>query len=88
MVAAHQPQLHFWPAQVSAVGFSNSFYGKVALPGDRGKGTPWCGIAGRFTALGWQYLAGLVCCGDNATGLGQLVIEQEGQWHDVLRVKQ
>jgi len=44
-------------------------------------------MAGRFTALGRQYLAGVVCCGDTATGLGQLVIEQEGQWCDVLRVK-
>jgi hypothetical protein len=87
VVAEHQPLLQFWPGQISAVGFTNSFFGKVALPGDRGKGTPWCAMAGRFTALGRQYLAGIVCCGDTATGLGQLVIEQEGQWCDVLRVK-
>ena len=88
VVAAHQPQLQFWPPQISSAGFANSFFGKVALPGDRGKGTPWCALAGRFTAMGGHYLAGIVCCGDEgATGLGQLVIEQEGQWRDVLRVK-
>jgi len=87
VVAAHQPLLHFWPAQYSVVGFTNSFFVNVALPGNRGKGSPWCGVAGRFTALGRQYLAGIVCCGDDATGLGQLVIEQEQQWRDVLRVK-
>jgi hypothetical protein len=87
VVAAHQPQLQFWPAQISVAGFTNSFFGKIALPGDRGKGTPWCALAGRFTAMGGHYLAGIVCCGDNASGLGQLVIEQEGQWRDVLRVK-
>lgn len=88
VVAAHRPLLNFWPAQFSTAGFTNSFFAKAALPGDRGKGTPWCAVAGRFTALGRQYLAGIVCCGGSATGLGQLVIEQEGQWHDVLRVKQ
>ena len=87
VVAGHRPQLHFWPPQVSAAGFTNSFFGKAALPGDRGKGTPWCGIAGRFSAFGQQYLAGLICCGAGATGLGQLVIENELQWPDVLRVK-
>jgi len=87
VVAAHQPLLHFWPAQISTVGFTNSFFSNVPLPSDRGKGTPWCGMAGRFTALGGHYLAGIVCCGDEATGLGQMVIEQEGQWRDVLRVK-
>ncbi|MDP6467123.1 MAG: hypothetical protein QF918_05270 [Pirellulaceae bacterium] len=87
VVAAHRPLLHFWPAQVSTAGFANSFFGNVALPGNRGKGTPWCAMAGRFTALGGQYLAGIVCCGNEASGLGQLAIEQEGQWRDVLRVK-
>ncbi len=87
VVAAHQPLLQFWPAQVSAVGFTNAFFSNVALPGDRGKGTPWCGIAGRFMALGKPYLAGIICCDDNATGLGQLILEHEGQWRDVLRVK-
>jgi len=87
VVAAHQPQLHFWPPQISSAGFANAFFGKIALPGDRGKGTPWCAMAGRFTAMGGHYLAGIVCCGDDASGLGQMVIEQEGQWRDVLRVK-
>lgn len=87
VVASHQPQLYFWPGQVSAAGFSNAFFGQFVFPGERGKGTPWCGLTGRFAAQGGHYLAGLVCCGETALGLGQLVIEQEGQWHDVLRVK-
>ncbi len=87
VVGTHEPEVQFWPAQVSTAGFSNAFFGSVAMPGDRGKGTPWCGLAGRFDAFGKHYLAGLVCYGDDARGLGQLVIEQEGLWRDVLRVK-
>jgi len=87
VVVSHQPELHFWPAQVSQAGFSNAFFGRIPLPGNQGKGTPWCGIAGRFTALDQPYLAGIICHGENATGLGQLVIEHEGKWRDVLRVK-
>ena len=87
VVSSHQPVMRLWPSQLSSQGFTNAFFNKASLPGDRGKGTPWCSAAGKFTAFGKQYLAGLVCCSDQANGLSQLVIEHEGQWNDVLRVR-
>jgi len=81
------PDVHIWPEQLSSQGFTNSFFNNVALPGERGKGTPWCSVAGKFTAAARQYLIGLVCCGEQENGLAQLVIEHEGRWNDVLRVK-
>jgi hypothetical protein len=59
----------------------------VTLPGDRGKGTAWCSLAGKFRAAGQVFLAGLVACAAKPNGLGQFVIQHEGQWNDVLRIK-
>jgi hypothetical protein len=45
--ATHDTIVKFWPAQLSVRGFSTAFFGQVRLPGDRGKGTPWCSLSGR-----------------------------------------
>jgi hypothetical protein len=82
-----KPLMKIWPGQLSAQGFTNAFFNNVPLPGDRGKGTPWCALSGRFSALGQSYLAGLVCCAAQSNGLGQYGIQHEGQWNDVLRVR-
>lgn len=87
IVSSHGPLLRFWPNQLSSHGFMNAFFNKISLPGDRGKGTRWCSVAGKFTAQGTQFLAGLVCCADQPNGLGQFMIEREGQWNDVLRIR-
>lgn len=87
VTSAHEPVVHVWPEQLSSQGFSNAFFNNASLPGDRGKGTPWCSVAGKFTAAARQYLIGLVCCGEKENGLSQLIIEHEGRWNDVLRVK-
>ena len=87
LLASHQPVVRCWPGQLSSQGFVQAFFNLVALPGERGKGTPWCSVAGKFGADGHQFLAGLVACADEPNGLSQFVIQHEGQWNDVLRVK-
>ena len=59
----------------------------MSLPGDRGKGTPWCSIAGRFEANSRQYVVGLICRAENANSLGQMTVDNPAQWMDTLRVK-
>jgi hypothetical protein len=82
-----QPQFRRWPGQLSTEGFLNTFFSHVSLPGDRGKGTPWCGIAGKFEVAGEQYLVGMVCRARNENSLGHVVVEHSGKWLDVLRVR-
>ena len=44
---SHQPQFRRWPPQLSSQGFAVSFFRNAALPGDHGRGTPWCSVAGK-----------------------------------------
>ena len=87
VVAAHHPVIRAWPFQLSTQGFEHSFFNNVQLPGDRGKGTPWCSVAGRFEAGSRQFLAGLLCVADKPNSLSQVTVAHTGQWMDVLRVK-
>lgn len=87
VLSAQQPIFRFWPQQLSSAGFTQSFFNKMPLPGERGKGTPWCSIAGKFNWRDGQLLVGMVFCADRPTGLSQVVVQHEGQWHDVLRIR-
>ncbi|MCY2988513.1 MAG: hypothetical protein NTY19_11695 [Planctomycetota bacterium] len=87
VVKAHRPLIRGWPYQLSTQGFVHAFFGNLALPGDHGKGTPWCAAAGRFQAGDQQLLAGLICVADKPNALSQVTIQQLGLWLDVLRVK-
>lgn len=87
VVASHQPTISRWPAQLSSQGFSQAFFNQAALPGSRGKGTPWCSIAGKLTVGDRSFLLGLVFCAAAANSLSQMVIQHEGQWLDVLRIR-
>ena len=60
----------------------------VKLPGDRGKGTPWCSVAGKFEADGEQYMAGMALCAAKPNSLSQYVIDLPGEWLELLRVYQ
>jgi hypothetical protein len=82
-----QPEFRRWPAQLSSEGFTKAFFSHLRLPGDRGKGTPWCSIAGKFETDQTQYLAGLVCRAAAGNSLSQVAIQHAGQWLDVLRVR-
>lgn len=87
VLAADQPIFRRWPAQLSSQGFAQAFFNNVPLPGDRGKGTVWCSIAGKFEADGQAYLAGLVCQSENPNSLNEVTAQQIGDWLDVLRVQ-
>lgn len=83
----HQPIFRRWPPQLSAHGFPQAFFSNLQLPGQKGRGTRWCGVAGRFQTPAGQLLAGMIFCGDEVNSLDQLEIEHDGQWRDVLRVR-
>lgn len=87
VVAHHQPLICRWPAQLSTQGFAQSFFNHVPLPGDRGKGTPWCSIAGKLQVGDRVFLVGLVCCANQPNGLSQFIVQHEGQWLDILRMR-
>ncbi|MEQ8791891.1 MAG: hypothetical protein RIC55_36880 [Pirellulaceae bacterium] len=83
----HQPIFRRWPEQMSTQGFAQSFFNKMKLPGQAGKKTPWCSVAGKFDDGDQQLLAGIVCCADSPNALSTVVVEHVGQWRDVLRVR-
>ena len=87
VVLTHQPMIRQWPSQLSTQGFTHTYFNNVQLPGDRGKGTPWCSVAGRFDAGDQQLLAGLLCAAAKPNSMGQMTVGQVGQWLEVLRVK-
>ena len=83
----HQPNFQRWPPQLSSQGFSQVFFNNVPLPGDGGKNTRWCALAGRFDTSNGPLLAGLVCVAEKPNAIGQVAVSQPGQWLDILRVK-
>ena len=82
-----EPIFRKWPVQLSTHGFMHSFFNNLSLPGTRGKGTPWCAVAGKFSSSNQQFLAGLVCSDTSSNGLGTVEVQHDGQWADVLRVR-
>lgn len=87
VLSTHAPLVRYWPGQMSVRGFTNTFFTNVRLPGDGGKGTPWCAAAGMFKVDGQPMMAGLVMTAETPINIGQTVVERETQWLDVLRVK-
>jgi hypothetical protein len=85
VLMAHQPLYVRWPPQLSSQGFLQTFFNKLSLPGEHGKGTVWCSVAGKFEAQGHQYLVGLLCCAASPNGLGEIVVEHPGHWLHVIR---
>ena len=87
IVQAHAAIVRCWSFQLSTQGFTHSFFNNVQLPGDRGKGTPWSAVAGRFETGTGPFLAGLICVADRPNSLSQVTVAHVGQWLDVLRVR-
>lgn len=87
VVRAHRPLIRAWPRQVSPRGFAHAFFANVRLPGDHGKKTPWCSVAGMFKADDQPMMAGLVMRTDTPNRHGQYVMEQEEQWLGIMRVR-
>ena len=87
VVATHNALIRCWPEQLSISGFAHAFFRHVRLPGDGGKGTPWSSAAGLVKVRGQSVMAGLLMVGRQPNTIGQMIVEQETKWLDVLRVK-
>lgn len=82
-----RPIFRRWGTQLSAHGFPQAFSNNLRLPGNKGQGTPWCSVTGRFQTPSGVLLAGLILCADRSNSLSHFQIEHEGQWHDALRIR-
>lgn len=88
VVRSHRPDFFRWPGQLSVSGFAQSFFVEAALPGEKGVGTEWCAVAGRFDCGGQQYLIGLVCCADEENSLSHIQVDRPQQWLDIFRIRE
>lgn len=82
-----QTIVKIWPRQLSAIGFAPSLLRHVRLPGDKGRGTPWCLLAGRTTFGDSSYAVGLALGAASANNLGLIAVESEHQWLDIVRLR-
>ena len=82
-----QTIVKIWPRQLSATGFAPSLMRHVRLPGDKGRGTPWCLVAGRTVFNNASYAVGLALGADSPNNLGLIAVESELQWLDVVRMR-
>jgi len=87
VLATHQPVVKLWPAQLSQQGFVHSFFKNVRLPGQGGKRTPWCALAGPAEIDGRSVDVGLVFCAAGNKPMGQEQIPSADAWRDALRVR-
>jgi hypothetical protein len=87
VVATHRPLVRRWPAQLSAKGFAHTFFAHAKLPGQAGKGTPWCSAAGMAKVEGQPFMAGLVMRTGTTSSHGQEIIGAEGEWLRILAIK-
>ena len=87
VVATHHTLVCCWPEQLSTSGFALAFFRHVRLPGDGGKGTRWCSAAGLVKVRGQSVMAGLLMFSQQPNSIGQLIVEHETKWLDIVRVK-
>ena len=87
VLSRDQTIVKIWPRQLSATGFAPSLMRHVRLPGDKGRGTPWCLVAGRTTFGDGSYAAALALGADSPNNLGLITVESEHQWLDVVRMR-
>ncbi len=87
VVATHRPLVRRWPSQLSARGFAHTFFGHARLPGEGGKGTPWCSAAGLAKIEGQPFMVGLVMRTATPSSHGQEIIPSEEHWLRILRVR-
>ncbi len=87
VVATHNTLVRCWPEQLSISGFAHAFFRHVRLPGDAGKGTQWCSAAGLVKIPGQSVMTGLLMVSRQPNSIGQMIVEHETKWLDILRVK-
>jgi hypothetical protein len=86
VVVAHRAVVRRWPSQLSPRGFTKSFGDLAPLPGNGGKGTPWCSASGVFRHEKQVIALGLILRAAGNIQLGQKTIERE-TWREILRVR-
>lgn len=84
---AHATRVIRWPPQLSSQGFTQSFFGNVPLPGNRGQGTGWCAAAGKCERESGPFLAGMIFAAERPNSLGQFPVHGSHEWLDLLRIK-
>ena len=87
VVQTHDTNIIEWPTQLSDEGFGQKFSHNLALPGDAGRQTKWCSIAGPMSIGVGQMLIGLLCVADDENMLTHYVVKNDGQWRDMIKVK-
>ena len=87
VAAAHRPLVRRWPPQLSPRGFAHAFFAHVQRPGEPDQPSPWCTVAGTFKVGGQPVMAGLVLRAAGDVNIGPQIIDEEGKWLDLLRVK-
>jgi len=83
----HTTLVKTWPPQLSPRGFAHLLFAKMKLPGDFGRGTPWCSLAGKFEAGGETYMVGMALCAARENSLSNIIVGTPGEWLQVLRVE-
>jgi hypothetical protein len=88
VLTPHGARIKLWPPQLSVHGFAQAFFAHFPLPGDRGRGTPWCAVAGKFEASGRPLLLGMVLAASAPNSLSQTIVQQPEEWLRLLEVKE
>lgn len=83
----HGTKVYQWPSQLSPRGFGRSLFAEAPLPGDHGRGTPWCALAGRIDSADRPLMIGFLLCAAAPNALGQILVDSPGKWLDILRVR-
>ena len=87
VVNAHEPIFRAWDGQPSIEGFKQAFFNNISLPGNRGVGTHWSSITGRFSGGDSRYLIGMAFSSELPNPIGEITIAHDAQWMDVLRIR-
>jgi hypothetical protein len=82
-----QTLVRIWPQQLSATGFAPTLLRHAPLPSDRGRGTPWCMLAGRTLFGGASFAVGLALAATAPTNLGLINVQSDHQWLEILRMR-
>ncbi len=85
-IEADKPRIRTWPPQLSAKGFTPTFFRLVESPDADGDDSPWIRMAGLAKIRGKPYLIGLALYTDDDTAVGALALEAN-DWVRYLRIE-
>jgi hypothetical protein len=85
LVCHDHPRVVIWPAQLSTMGFTNSFHRCTPTSLREDEPSPWIFLAGRAEGGGQTLFIGLGLWTEEPTTLGRRNLEPH-QWLDVLRL--